>query len=253
MKIGINFLGYECKEFLPKVFEAWKEYQKEEEVYISVTHGIFPETHKLGFPIESTDGSIEELIKLYENGTINDLVIADQPMFEKDLRNLSLAPLFNKNVDLIWLLDADEHISIDEIRKIVAFISSNNHFDWFKINFKNYVFDEKTYVNDFIAPRIWRTDRNEGIAGFYYDNEIMYKNGKSHTIYPNTVIPRDVAFPRHLSWSGSESYLKRKCAFQEIHHNGLCSYKWDEKQKRLIFNDEYYKKAGINPPILYKD
>lgn len=253
MKIGVSAIGYECEEHLHKVIAPWNNHKINAEVHISVSHGVFPETAKLGFPIKSTDGTLVELNKYYMAGIVGKVTVTEQPTFEKDLRNLTLPYLFDKKVDLLWLLDLqDEIYTVDQINAIIKYVEENPFNTWFKINFKNYVFDYNTYVNDFTAPRVWRTDRCGGIKEFYYDNEIVYNNGVAANDLPNELVPRDVAFVKHLSWVGSPEYLKRKINFQKIHY-GDCSYAWDEQANKLIFNEEYFKKFNKEKPNTFKD
>ena len=69
---------------------------------------------------------------------------------------------------------------------------------------------------------------------------------------PNCIAPRCVAFPKHLSWVGSSSYLKRTIKFQHLHY-GNCNYKWDEENNSLQFNEDYYRRLGKRIPTVYKE
>jgi hypothetical protein len=257
LKVGISAIGYECAEHLNDVLAPWVELRKScltrYEFFISVSHGVFPETHKLGFPLYSTDGTIARLNEKLAEKSIDNLVVTDRPTFERDLRNHTLPYLFDQNIDLLWLLDLqDEIYTPAQILNTLEFIEKSDE-DWFKINFKNYVFDEYTFVDDFIAPRIWRINTpKDKVAGFYYDNDIIYDSGRTHGEHIHTVIPRDIAFVKHLSWVGSKAYLQRKIGFQKIHY-GQCSYKWDDAQGRLIFDEDYYAKNNVAKPTVYHD
>lgn len=251
MKVGLSCIGYECAEHLDAVLAPWLSCS-EHEIIISVAHGIFPETACFGYPIFSTDETIPKLQALANNGKIH-FQIAETPTFERDLRNITLPPLMEKEPDVIWLLDLqDEIYTPEEISNIIKFINKNGEFDWFKINFKNYVFNTHTFIDDFVAPRIWRTDRNGGIAGFYYDNEMIFKNGELQSAFLNTTVPLDLAFPKHLSWVGSKEYLKRKVKFQHQHY-GHCSYRWNEELNRLEFDYSYYSKLNKPLPPIYHE
>ena len=242
MKIAISAIGYECVEHLNKVLEPWGELKEHgHEVVISAAHGIFPETHQLGFPIESQDNS-HKIIP--EHPLIDNFVFLEEPTFEKDIRNATLPFLFKNDYDLLWLLDLqDEIYSVKEILKILKFINNpiNASIDWFKINLKNYVFNEETWIDDFVVPRIWKNPRSDGvkIEKFFYDNDIEYSDGLHAANRPNNIIPQSIAFPKHLSWVGSKDYLIRKIEFQKIHY-GDCSYCWDEEKECLDFNNDYY-------------
>lgn len=255
MKIGISALGYECKEHLEEVLKPWLSDKVNAEVIISAAHGVFPETHSLGFSTVSTDGTVQELLELERKGIIAKASIADRPMYEKDLRNLTLATLFDSGVDYLWMLDLqDEIYSVKEINQILEYISdpSLNTNCWFKLRFKNYVFDDNSYIDDFTAPRIWRNDRCGGILGFHYDNEITYNNGAKQDVLFHSVVPKEVAFIKHFSWIGSPEFLKRKINFQRLHY-GQCSYQWNQEKNCLEFDDNYYLKNKLTKPTVYKD
>ncbi len=80
-KIGITAIGYDCKEHLENVFKPWelvKEgflYDFVESVHVGFTHGCFVETAQLGFPVMSTDGTIEFLKQKKEEGFIETLTM----------------------------------------------------------------------------------------------------------------------------------------------------------------------------------
>lgn len=257
MKIGISAIGYECAEHLDKVLEPWllcknKIGETEDQFYISVAHGVFPETYKLGFPTLSQDGTIEKLQQYEKEKKIDYFQVLNTPTFEKDIRNATLPFLFYNEIDILWLLDLQDEIYTEvQIYNIINYIQNSDK-DWFKINFKNYVFDESTYVDDFVAPRIWKNNTNNGINQFYYDNEIIFNNGKKANELPNELIPREISFIKHLSWVGSKEYLQRKINFQKIHY-GNCSYIWNDQNNKLDFNLDYYSKINKEPPIIYKD
>lgn len=252
MKIGVTTIGYQCAEHMDKVLEPWLNL-KEHEVFISASHGVFPETHTLGYPLLSTDGTIEKLEDYKAKGSIHDLTITDKPTYEKDLRNITLSYLFKQNIDFLWLLDLqDEIYTATQINAILNYATENPFSSWFKIKFKNYVIDNTHYVDDFVAPRLWRTDRCLGLKEFYYDNEMTYNNGARQEAIPSDVVPKEVAFIKHLSWVGSPEYLKRKIAFQHKHY-GLCSYRWNDETNQIELNDEFYLKYNKAKPVIYSE
>lgn len=253
-KIGISAIGYQCSEHLDKVLEPWIDFNKKHNnIIISVSHGLFPETEKLGFPIKSTDDTIEKLEAYLDKNLIDQFIFLETPTFEKDIRNSTLPFLLAKDIDYLLLLDLQDEIYTEKnIIDICDFITRENFISFFKINFKNYVIDNYSYVDDFIAPRIWNNKLNGGIKQFYYDNEILFNNGKKADDTSCRIIPRNIAFVKHLSWVGSKDYLKRKIEFQKIHY-GHCSYEWNEKSNKLELNEEFYLKYNLPKPILHKD
>jgi hypothetical protein len=254
-KIGISAIGYECKEHLWKVLQPWKEIRSKypNQFFISVAHGVFPEIKSLGFPLLSTDGTIENLEICHNTGVIDSLKILPSPAYEKEIRNATLPYLFSKDIDYLWLLDLQDEIYTEkEIISIISFIEKENFIPTFKINFKNYVFDTDHYVNDFIAPRIWNNKLYQGVDKFYYDNEIIFKDGSRADQLPMKLIPNNIAFIKHLSWVGSKEYLIRKIEFQKLHYRE-CSYLWNKEKDCLEFDIQYYIKYNKSLPAVYKD
>ncbi len=243
MRIGISGLGYQCEEHLADVLQPWIDLKMsgKHEILISVAHGIFPEVYAISqCSREGPDRCIAFLREYLSDEKIDALFISPEPKYEWDLRTRTLPVLLRRQIDLLWLLDLqDEIYSVEEVLRIIDFIESHQEMVWFKINFKNYVFAFDCYVDDFIVPRVWLARIPACIRCFHYDNSITYEDGQKQESLPHCTIPRDVAFPRHLSWVGPPEYLKRKIRFQNLHY-GICSYKWDEEKNRLQFNEEYY-------------
>lgn len=254
-KIGISAIGYECKEHLWDVLAPWRSLRSKypNQFFISVAHGVFPETKDLGFPILSTDGTIEDLELCYNSGIIDNLYILQEPAYERDIRNVTLPSLFSKDIDYLWLLDLQDEIYTEkEILAILSFIDEENLIPTFKINFKNYIFDLNHYIDDFVAPRIWNNKLYNGVDKFFYDNDIIFKNGSRADHLAMKTIPNAIAFIKHLSWVGSKDYLIRKIEFQKRHY-GQCSYLWNDEKNCLDFDFQYYKKYNKSIPELYKD
>ena len=253
-KIGISAIGYQCAEHMDKVLAPWLDFNsKYNNIIISVAHGLFPETQKLGYPIFSTDGTIEKLKEYESKKLIKKFTLLESPTFERDIRNFTLPHLLDSDIDYLLLLDLQDEIYTEEnIINILNFAKRESFVSFFKINFKNYVIDNHHYVDDFTAPRLWNNKLNKGVKHFYYDNEILFNNGKKADDTSCILIPKNIAFVKHLSWVGSKEYLQRKIEFQKIHY-GHCSYKWDSKKDQLALNDEYYLKYNLQKPTIYND
>ena len=255
MIIGITSIGYNCKEHIDKVLFSWNEIKKgaiKDTVFISAVHACFKETFASGYPIYSTDGTIEAFKSYKKQAVIDNYIQFVTPQLEFNVWNSNLEFLFSKNIDILMMLNFDEVWTIEEIKKLIEIIKEKEEYDYFNINFKNYVFDYNTYVDDFIVPRIWRTNRNGGIKGFYYDDELHFNNSLSYKQVPSYSIPKSDLFPKHYRWVGSKELLQRKLAFQKKHY-GICSYKWNEEKDSLVFNDEYYTKMNKQKPKLYTE
>lgn len=260
MKIGISTIGYESKELIEQCFISWYKIKKDLSLVPQITdlkicfgHGCFEETAALGFPIYSTDGTCELINQQKDSGIIDDLIIYDTPQKEYDMWTNNFLLLKKKyNIDLLIMVNVDEIWSVDEITKLMKFVSSNNLIDYFKVNFKNYCIDYMTWVDDFIVPRVWFVHKNGGLKRNYQDDLMEYENGKKDIECSHLLIPKNLISPKHYSWVGSKEYLQRKLKFQSLRY-GTCSYIWDEQNNKLKLNDEFYLKFGIPKPILNKD
>lgn len=242
-KFGVSAIGYQVEHYLERVLEPWLL----SDCVISITHGLFPEVHALGYPILSTDNTIE-IIKSHTNSNIIDFQVLDKPTYEKDIRNTTLKALFKHDFEYLILLDLqDELYSLQNIADITAYIDKNEFIPWFRVGFKNYIDLNGKIVTttDFNPPRIWRMAAEGGIKEFYYDNDIMFNSGKKAEQLPHLKIPK--VYVDHYSWTGSHEYLKRKVDFQNRHY-GHCSYLFDEAKKTLQINKEYYNKYNLPIP-----
>jgi len=258
VNIGITCIGYECLEHIDRTLAPWLALRNGEatseyvnSVHISISHGCFEETAQLGYPIASTDGTIEKFMSLKDKKLIDNLFIHGTPQREFDMWTENFVRLRDE-IDLLVLLPIDEIWTVEQIDKALMFIQMNPLVDYFKVNFKNYCIDEQTWVDDFIVPRFWWTHKNQGLKGFYKDDLVEYNDGRKDVQCSHMVIPNHIVFPRHLSWVGSKEYLQRKLKFQAIRY-GLCSYAWDEENDCLKLNEEFYQKMNKPKPFLHHD
>ncbi len=256
LKVGITFIGYECIELMPRALAPWQDIRKNggvdeiESLTISLSHGCFEETAKLGFPIASTDLSDDWMAAQHLNNTVDNAIIYKDPMKEYDMWSGNYE-YFKDKVDFMVMLNHDEMWTPSEIKQLFKYIAFNPLVDYYKINFKNYCIDESTWVSDFIVPRMWWTKRpNGGLKRFYKDELVEYNNGLKDVQCPFAIVP--ALTPKHLSWVGSREYLQRKLNFQALRF-GSCSYAWDEKNDKLKLNDEFYTKFNIPKPVLNHD
>lgn len=254
-KILLIGLGWNCREHLEKVLEPWISLKKEfpDNIFFSVSYGQFPEVAQLNLS-QVSDGSLDVLNWHQQNGNIDSLFVAQTPMYEHELRNASLSKAKVEDYDLVWLLDLqDEIYTRENIMAILKFVDNNLEYDWFKLSFKNFFRDEKTYYRPlFTAPRLWLAKRNGNVGGFFYDNDMVYREGLEQRLVPYTTVPEDVALIKHFSWNGSKQRLKAKIAFQIIHYQ-TSSFRWDNEKNELTFNENYYKERGESVPELFQD
>ena len=259
MKIGITCIGYESKDLLEKCFVPWNQIKADktlipevESVRICFAHGCFEETHKLGFPIYSTDKTHELAKEMYDKSLIDDLIIYDTPQKEYVMWTNNLLKLKESGIDLLIMVNIDEIWEPEEIKKLIKYVKNNELVDYFKINFKNYCIDYKTWVDDFIVPRVWFVNKNKGLKRFYQDELVEYEDGTRDVNRSHMTVPKHLIFPKHYSWVGTSDYLKRKLEFQRLRF-GICSYSWDQVNDKLQLNDEFYNKFGVPKPSLNKD
>lgn len=259
MKIGISSIGYDSKELVEKCFLSWNELKKDktiipeiEDVKICFGHGCFEETYNLGFPIYSTDGTLELIKEQKELGVIDDLLIYDTPQKEYQMWTNNFLELKKYDIDLLIMVNVDEIWDLNEIKKMIRYIKNNDLVYYFKVNFKNYCIDYQTWVDDFIVPRIWFTKKNPKLKSFYKDDLVDFDDGSKDINRSHLTIPKNLIFPKHYSWVGSKEYLKRKLNFQSLRY-GTCSYAWDENNNKLKLNEDFYLKYNLPKPKLNKD
>ena len=258
LRVGITFIGYECMELMPRALEPWMRIRQAlsivdgiKSLKISLSHGCFEETAKLGFPIQSTDGSQDWMQAQKEVGNVDNFFLYQDPMKEYDMWSGNYLWM-KDDIDFLIMLNHDEMWTLQEIQILFRYINFSPLVDYYKVNFKNYCINEQTWVNDFIVPRMWWTRRNGGLKGFYKDELVEYNNGSRDFQRPFAIVPLHLLFPKHFSWVGSEAYLKRKLNFQALRF-GSCSYMWDETNKCLALNDDFYAKFGVPKPQLNHD
>ena len=262
MKIGIIAQGRNCADVLDKVIEPWTEASEKYDIQICLVSSTFKEMKVLGEEVGNSDSTWEKFRQYADMsfGKIDCLTFTDYTT-EAESRNAAKNLLLSKRPDLdyIWMLDlSDEYYTIEQIDKIITFIKSEPFTAWFRLSFKNYVFDKNTFLTaPFTPPRIWRVKISDYTLGdCVYDNDFSYttKDGKKlpDKTLSNYIVPKSVAWIKHYSWLNDERG-KLKCAYQNIHFGSSgCSYIWDEKNG-LQFNDEYFKKHGIIKPSLLSE
>jgi len=257
MRIGVLGCGYDCDENIDKVLKPWFDLYKNYNFVFSFSYGPFKEYVDLYKPDQK-----ESFPSWYEkySGYINKFN-RHYGKLEHEARNESLQYLLQQGCDIIWLLDlTDEIYTSTEIDSTIKYVQRDTETAWYKICFKNYVFDEKTFLAEpFCPPRIFRTNiYNYKLDKCYWDNDFIYKSTKNgDELNQNKigykVIPRGLAFVKHYTWLSNEK-TRKKVEYQNAHFgNGNCSYSWDYEVNKLIFNKEYFDKLGIRTPMYFID
>jgi hypothetical protein len=248
MKIGVLFTIYNCESYVDDCLRPWFNLKNEYDITMACTSGMFKPYLELGFKPKNKT-TLQKLIQydidyLITTG-LNSLIDEDQS------RN-NVLNFLKKNNDIVWIVDGDEFYTESDIKNIIDYINQVPEFDWYSINFKNYTFTKKTFMDGFCPPRIFRTDRNGGIDRFYFDNHILYNDGDVFENKSNKSIPRNISWVEHYSWLNKDSRSKEKIDYQNQRFGGGCAFKWNEDCQSLEFVKEFYEKQNLAVPILHE-
>ena len=249
MKIGILGCGYNCADNLDKRLQPWFLAALNNNLIFSFVSCPFEH-----FKISDNSKTLDLLDSLKQKNLIQYLYTSESQFTESESRNHALRPLLKESVEYVWLLDlSDEYYKLEEINKIINYIQKNDLYDWFSINFKNYIFDGDQWIDDFCPPRIFKNNLIKKIKHFYWDNDIIYEHNNIEINYKSlseSKIPKNIAHIKHMTWlhyNGKEKYE------YQIKHFGDCSYKWNEEHNKLEFNYDFYKKHNLSFPVIYQD
>ena len=253
MKIGLIAAAYNCGEYLDDVLKPWSERKDKHDIYISIIHVCFKENQELGLPTRSADNTEKILEKALEENIIDYYESTEEPLTEPEARTRCLDDVKKHDIDYLWSLGLDEIYTVEEIEKIIKFVEFNKFISWFNINFKNYLFENDTWIDGFAPPRIFNARCNEGIKQLYYDDDVIYNDGSDYKILSNLEIPRSMAHIKHMTWLNNET-SRRKCEYQKSRWGeDFCSYLWDYDEEKLKFNENYYKIHNKQKPKLNYD
>jgi hypothetical protein len=231
------------------------------EFKMAAVSGMFKEYAELGYEEEALDVETARELLCHEKYPFDYLSLINDPysvtdknqlrfFSEAETRDFALRYLLSQKVDLVWLLDGDEIYRAGQIESIISYIRKNDLADWYSINFKNYIFDGKVWLGGFHPPRVFWTNRRQGVSNFYSDNVILYGDGSRSNELQGIIIPEEIAHIKHLTWLNVNG--KKKYEYQ-MKHFGECSYIWNYEENKLELNEEYYEKYGQQPPCLNHD
>jgi len=250
MKIGLlcNFYGF--PHYTARVLEAWKNIP--EISTVAVSSYKYQDYADCGWDIDDTETPIQLLT---EHREFVDYISTGKNANDSSSRNAALFNILdNHDVDCVWLLDQDEFYSEEDIKKTLKYLASASpKSPTYRINFKNFVFSENQYIENFTAPRIFGVNVNglKTLNHFYYENDVNYAINGEIVDYKRLGIrdiPKAVCFPNHYSWIGPPQFLKAKVNYQLKRYNGICSYKWNEKKRQLEFNEDFYAMTNQKIP-----
>jgi hypothetical protein len=264
MRIGILACLFDCADNLESVLRPWFDLDLGGhgiEFEIAAVSGMFKEYAELGYKEDALDIETARELLRHEKYPFDYLSLINDPFSitdesqlrffsEAETRGFALRYLLSEKVDLLWLLDGDEIYEARQIEAIVSYVRENEPADWYSINFKNYIFDGKVWLNGFHPPRIFWTNRGQGVSKFYSDNIILYRDGSRSDERQGLIIPAEIAHIKHLTWLYTNG--KKKYEYQ-MRHFGECSYFWNYEENKLELNEEYYKKYGQQLPCLNYD
>jgi hypothetical protein len=127
MKIGIIFTGYNMEEYIEKSISPWilarEQRLKNHQFFISAVSVPFLEYKELS---NVEDNTIPFLREKHLNNQIDYLITEPKYIKEHLARNLALEPLLKQDVDIIWIADADEIPTIEQISNIISYIYCSN-------------------------------------------------------------------------------------------------------------------------------
>jgi len=253
MKIGIIYCAYNCFSYVQKSLHCFLEAKQQ---------GLISEISAVSIPFaeyfdlnQIKDNTTDFLIHLHQKNLIDKVFTQPNYIQEHKARDLCLQYLKNINCDVIWMVDGDEFYSIEDINNIINFINNNPNYYWYSINFKNYIFDGKQWIDGFCPPRIFRTKSDIlNIDKFYWDNDLAYKdeNGKifNYKLLDNLTIPKEITHIKHLTWLHENGKLKYE---YQMKHFGNCGYLWNYEKEQLEFNEDFYIKNNIKKPLINID
>ena len=235
LKIGVQIMAYNCAEAFPKLFEPWVKLKDELNLDFWAHSRQFKIYEEMG--VEDTNSETLSMLRNDYSGVIDYLSAPEEALSDHESRSLHIDYCKEKDIDLIFMLDADEFYTEKQIRDTVNFVKNNPEFDWYAIQLKNYIGDDGDW-EDFSPPRIIWTKRHRGIKEYYWDNNFVFNDMEEYRLKPNTKIPKEIAFPDHYTWTNSKNTcgpdnIKDKIEYQKRFYSGECGYKWNETTKSV--------------------
>ena len=257
MKIGIIYTSYQMANYVDMSLNPWvsaRSNRVDGHTYLIVAVSLPFE----GFPLESSVDDTESFLRnrLYR-GDIDHLICQKTPLKETEARGLALKWLVGQNVDVLWMCDGDERFTQSDISGAARFVDDNPWVQWFRLPYRNLVFDEKHFLAEpFTPPRIHRVYAPGGykVCNFWDDNNVLYNRPwmvDSPVIqdiaFSSMPIPTSSANPLHYTWLNNER-SRKNIEYQTKSRKWLCSYRWDEEANQLRFNEPYFAARGLPLP-----
>lgn len=249
LKIGVLFASYNCADHIDRCFQPWLNLREELNLVLASTNGRY-DLSDLKFDYKGNDSLIKLLGKnldfLAHSTSVN------HRWSEEQSRTYMLNYMLDRKVDLMFVVDADEFYTEEQIRNILKYVQENSNYDAYNVQFKNYVIKLPYWIEGFNKSVVYWCDRHGGIKCFNFDCEIAYNDGT--IIQKNTnvnIISKNIAFVEHYSWLENDPRTKEKTVLQNVKYFGeenlKCAFSYDENNN-LIINENFYKKRiGLSP------
>lgn len=259
--IGVLFTGYNTEKYVEQSLQTWANAKLDRlmgyEFLISAVSVPF-----LEYKDDQYKDSTQDILWEFYNGRLIDHLITEPEYVKEHIaRDKALQWLLSHGVDTVILWDSDEIATESQLEEILTKVELDRWTSWFSIQYRNFIFDGETYLEQpFTPPRIFRVNTNgHALDRFAWDNDPVYcinhyENGQavkrevSYKELPSKLIRNEPV--KHMTWLHENG--KRKVEYQLKHFNGICGYKWNEEKNCLEFNDEYYKKIGQPIPRTMK-
>lgn len=257
MTIGVLYCGFGNIEYVQQSMPVWLQTRDQKigghQWVISAVSVPFKEYKDTSF---ANDECATEYLKTLP---LDYLVTEPKFVSEAEARNKALFYLLEQGCDWVWLADSDEMITLDNIINLALFIERDTLTTWFSFSYKNYVFNENTYLEDpFCPPRAFKVNSGSYIlTAFYHDNEVYYtdinRGTKDFKMLGSRNIPKNTCFIKHLTWLSDER-SRLKTEYQSLRWKSEnCSYRWNYQENKLEFNPEYFQKFNKTLPKVLTD
>ena len=235
LKIGVQIMAYNCAEAFPRLFEPWAKLKNELNLDFWVHSRQFKIYEEMG--VEDTNSETLSMFQNDYSGVIDYLSVPKEALSDHESRSLHINYCKEEDIDLIFMLDADEFYTEQQIRDTIDFVKNNAEFDWYAIQLKNYIGDDGDW-EDFSPVRLIWTKKHGGIKEYYWDNHFSYEDGEEYRLKKNVKIPKEIAFPDHYTWTNSKNTcgpnnVKDKIEYQKKFYSGECGFSWNEKNQTV--------------------
>lgn len=256
MKIGIIFSLYNCVDFFDQCVEPWFKLKEKYNFIFSVCSGVHQQMDDKAKQRAKYNNAYSLLKILGKNFDFIITTMGENNWTDEKSKTYLLNYLKDHDVDIVWVVDGDEIYTEDQIINIINFIETNPQYDIYSLRYKNYIFKNTLWVDDFVKRVIYWTDRNNGIKNFIFDTDVGYNNN-TYAIdsKKSCEIKRNIAFINHYTWLVTDPRTKEKLNYQNNKYFGSkgkkCALKYDD-DNGLVFNEDFYEDRNILLPTLHE-